>query len=79
MAKVRLFRKNKRLRTFERLCERSLLAWDLGFSGDFDIPKEPDEMVQRDRDHYATLNFAAHPPQVPLADTFLLHSRPTAT
>ena len=34
-------------------------------------------MVQREQAYYASV--AAHPPQAPLADTFRLHSRPTAT
>ncbi len=76
VAKVRHFRKSKRLRTIERLCERSLFAADLDFHA---IPKEPDSLVEWDRDYYANLNLAAHPPQAPLADTFFLHSRPTAT
>ncbi len=78
MTKVIHSRHPKRLRIVERLCVRSLLASDLGFDPS-DIPLEPDELVQWDRQHYAAQNYAAHPDQVPLGDTFRLHSRPTAS
>lgn len=78
VAKSNHFRQSKRQLVVERLCGRSLLASDLGFDPS-DIPLEPAEFVQRDREFYASYNASALPTQVPLAETFLLHSRPTAT
>ncbi len=68
----------KRLRAFERLSDRLLLAADLGALTTPDLmPLEPAEMVQREQAYYASA--AVNPPQAPLANTFRLHSRPTAT
>jgi len=76
--RIRRERTLKRLRSIERLSDRLLLASDLGALVTPDlIPIEPDEMVQREQAYYASV--AAHPPQAPLANTFRLHSRPTAT
>jgi Dockerin type I domain/Cadherin domain/Metallo-peptidase family M12B Reprolysin-like len=74
---VHYSRQQKRLRLVERLCERSLFASDLLLTP-MAIPLEPDELVQWDREHYSK-NSGSQAAEVPLADTFRMHSRPTAT
>ncbi len=48
-------------------------------NGHISIPLEPAEMVERERAYYNSLASAVAAREVPLSDTFLLHSRPTAT
>ena len=77
MTIVHQFRNKKRLRLVERLCERSLFTADIALTP-LAIPIEPDELVRWDREHYSSNN-GSQAAEVPLADTFRLHSRPTAT
>lgn len=80
MTKIRTSSRFQRLRIIERLQQRTLFAADLTTDlVPLTIPLEPADLVQQDQEYYASFNSAAHPPQTPLADTFKLHSRPTAT